>query len=182
MNLRIISELCEIEIGLYLDYYNDRIKSYKGFTKKLESEKKNIINKVYDLFEEGHDEKEIISAIKSQVIFYKESPEYFGEDDDSSNYPSGYYETEKKKKYPFHERCGNTLSLVKRLFKARKSVKAEYSLRDKLPEEGVRELIVSHIDSSKNKKSKHKKNKKSKRKKQSRKSKGWTKRRGSKKR
>lgn len=174
MNLRIISELCGIEIGLYLDYYNDRIKSYKAFTKKLEREKKNIINKVYDLLEEGHDEKEIIPAIKSQVIFYKESPEYFGEDDDSSNYPSGYYETEKKKKYPFHERCGNTLSLVKRLFKARKSVKAEISLRDKLSEEGVRKLIVSHIDASKDKKSK--------RKKQSRKSKGLTKGRRSKKR
>jgi len=179
MNLRIISELCEIEIGFYLDYYNDRIKSYKEFTEKLESERKNIINKVYDLLEENYNENEIISAIKSQGVFYKESPEYFGEDDDSSNYPSGYYETKKKNKYSFHERCGHTLTLVKKFFKVKKSVKAEISLRDKLSEEGIRELIVSHIDASKNKKSKHKKNKKSKRKKRSRKSKGWTKRRRS---
>ena len=53
---------------------------------------------------------------------------------------------------------------MKRFFKARKTVKAELSLRDILPEEGVRELIVSHIDASKDKKSRRKKNKRSKRK------------------
>ena len=165
-----IAELCDIEAGLYLDYYNDKIKSYKEITKKLNSNQAKIINLVYDLLEDGYDEKEIISAIKSQGEYYKGSPEWFGEDDDSSIYPSGYYESKKKKKYSFHEKCGNTLSLVKRFFKARKSVKAELSLRDRLPEEGVRELIVSHIDASKHKKSKRKRNKKSKRK-RSRKSK-----------
>ena len=44
-----IAELCEIEVELYLNYYDNKIKSYKEFTEKLESERKNIINKVYDL-------------------------------------------------------------------------------------------------------------------------------------
>lgn len=170
----IVSEICEIEVGLYLDYYNGKIESYKEFIKELESHKNDIIEKVYDLLDKDYTEKVMIAAIKEQGVFYKESPEWFGEDDDSSNYPSEYYETNKNKKYPFHERCGNTLSLVKRFFKARKSVKVELSLKDKLEEEGIRELIVSHIDSPKSKKykSNHKKNNKYK-KKQLRKSKGW---------
>jgi hypothetical protein len=152
----IISEICEIEVGLYLDYYNGKIKSYKGFNQKLESHKKYIIEKVYDLMEQDYTEKDIIAAIKEQGVFYKESPEWFGEDDDSSNYPSEYYETKKNEKYPFNEKCGKTLSLVKGLFKARKSVKVGLSLKDKLEEEGIRELIVSHIDSPKSKKYKSK--------------------------
>jgi hypothetical protein len=173
-----IAEICEIEAELYLDYYNKKYK-FSEFNKKLESNQNKIINLVYDLLESGKEEKEILSAIKMQGEFYKESPEWFGEDDDSSNYPSGYFESSKSKKYPFHEKCGYTLSLVKKFFKARKSVKVELSLRDKLHEEGVRELIVSQIDASKNKKSKRKKNKKSKRK-RGRKSKGQSKRRRSK--
>lgn len=164
-----IAELCEIEVGLYLGYYNGDYE-FSEFNKKLESKQNKIINLVYDLLEVGYEEKEILHEIKSQCEFYKESPEWFGEDDDISNYPSGYYESAKTKKYPFHERCGNTLSLVKRLFKARKSVKAEISLRDKLPEEGVRELIVSHMKAMKKKKnkSKSKRRKKSKMKKSKR--------------
>ena len=150
------AEICEIEVGLYLDYYNNEIKSYEEFNQKLDSHKKYIIDKVYDLMEEDYTEKIIIAAIKEQGVFYKESPEWFGEDDDSSYYPSGYYETKKNEKYPFHEKCGKTLSLVKGLFKARKSVKVELSLKDKLEEEGIRELIVSHIDSPKRKKYKTK--------------------------
>ena len=152
-----IAELCEIEVGLYLDYYNGEYK-ISEFNKKLESNQKGIINFLYDLLEDGHDEREILSEIKSQGEFYKESPEWFGEDDDSSNYPSGYYESEKTKKYPFHEKCGYTLSLVKRFFKARKSVKAEISLRDELAEEDIRESIVYHLKAMKKKK-KNKKNK-----------------------
>ena len=116
----IISELCEIEVGLYLDYYNGKIESYKEFIKKLESHKNDIIEKVYDLFDKDYTEKVIIAAIKEQGVFYKESPEWFGEDDDSSNYPSEYYESKKSNKYPFHERCGYSLSLVERFFKTRK--------------------------------------------------------------
>jgi len=157
-----IACLCEIEATLYLDYYNGEYK-FNEFNQKLESEKKNIINKVYDLLEDGFDEKEILSSVKSQGVFYKESPEYFGEDDDSSNYPSGYFESSKSKKYPFHEKCGYTLSLVKRFFKTKKYIKAEISLKDELAEEGIRELIVSHMKAMKRKKSKRKKNKKSKR-------------------
>ena len=173
-----IAGMCEIEAELYLDYYNGKYK-FNEFNQKLESNQKKIINLVYDLLEDGYDEKDILPGIKRQGEFYKKSPEWFGEDDDSSNYPSDYFESSKSKKYPFHENCGYTLSLVKKFFKARKSVKVELSLRDKLHEEGVRELIVSQIDASKNKKSKRKKNKKSKRK-RGRKSKGQSKRRRSK--
>lgn len=152
-----IAELCEIEVGLYLGYYNGEYK-FSEFNQKLESNQKKIIDLVYDLLEEGYEDKEILPEIKSQCEFYKESPEWFGEDDDSSNYPSGYYESEKTKKYPFHEKCGYTLSLVKRFFKARKSVKAEISLRDELAEEDIRESIVYHMKAMKKKK-KNKKNK-----------------------
>ena len=150
-----IAELCEIEVELYLDYYNGKYK-FNEFTKKLESEKKNIINKVYDLLEDGFNEKDILSAIKSQGEYYKESPEWFGEDDDTSNYPSEYFESSKSKKYSFHEKCGYTLSLVKRLFKVWKSIKAETALKDELAEEGIRELIVSHMKGMKKKKNKSK--------------------------
>ena len=154
-----IAELCEIEVELYLDYYNDQIKSYKGFTEKLDGGKKNMINILYDLLEYGYDEEEILSEIKSLGTYYKKSPEFFGKDNDDSMYPSGYYESKKKKKYPFHERCGYTLSLVKRFFNRRKAFIAELSLRDKLPEEGMREKIYNNMKSSK-KKSKRKKKKK----------------------
>ena len=158
-----IAELCEIEVELYLDYYNDQIKSYKGFTEKLESEKKNMINILYDLLEYGYDEEEILSEVKSLGAYYKKSPEFFGKDNDDSMYPSGYYESKKKKKYPFHERCGYTLSLVKRFFNRRKAFIAELFLKDKLPEGGVREKIYNNMESSKKKsKRKKKKNKKTK--------------------
>lgn len=160
-----IAELCEIEVGLYLDYYNGKYK-FNGFTKKLDNNKKKIINLVYDLLEDGFDEKKILSAIKSHSDYYKESPEWFGEDDNSSNYPSEYFESSKSKKYPFHEKCGYTLSLIKRFFKTRKAIKAETALKDELEEEGIRELVVSHMKAmkkkKKKKKSKRKKNKKSK--------------------
>ena len=162
----IISEICEHEAGLYLDYYNGKIKSYKEFIKKLERHKKDIIEKVYDLLEEGYDEKVIIAAIKEQGLFYKESPEWFGEDDDSSNYPSGYYETNKNKKYPFHEKCGYTLSLVKRFFATRKSVKTEYAYHKSKYnniDDGIREKIYHHIKTRKSKtKRKRKKTKRKK--------------------
>ena len=121
-----IYELCEIESMLYLDYYNGKY-SYDSFKGLLGENKPKIINLVYDLLEDGYDEKDIISGIKRQGEFYKKSPEWFGKDDDSSNYPSGYYETNKNKKYPSHENCGSTLSLVKRFFATRKARKAEYA-------------------------------------------------------
>lgn len=153
-----IYELCEIESMLYLDYYNGGY-SYKEFTKKLEENQPEIIKLVYDLLDEGYEEKDIISGIKRQGEFYKKSPEWFGEDDDSSNYPSGYFESSKSKKYPFHEKCGNTLSLIKRFFKTRKYIKAEISLKDELTEEGIRELIVSNLIGMKKKKKNTKRNK-----------------------
>ncbi len=158
-----ITDLCEIEVELYLDYYNDEYK-FSEFTKKLEGNQKKIINLVYDLLENGFDEKEIISAIKSQGEFYKESPEWFGEDDDSSNYPSEYFETDKSKKYPFHEKCGYTLSLVKRLFKTRKAIKAEHAYQKSKYnnlDDGMREIIYTHMrDMKKKKKKKNTKRKK----------------------
>ena len=162
-----IAELCEIEVGLYLDYYNGKIKSYKGYIEELESEKENIINVIYDLLEDGYDEKEILTEIKSQGGFYKESPEWFGEDDDSSNYPSEYYESEKTKKYPSHETCGYTLSLVKRFFTTRKSVKTEYAYqksRFNNVDDGIREKVYEIMKNMKSmkKKTKRKKNKKKK--------------------
>ena len=158
-----IAELCEIEVNLYLDYYNDRIKSYKGFIEELESEKKNIINVIYDLLVEDYTEKEILSAIKSQGTFYKESPEWFGKDDDSSNYPSEYYETEKKEKYPSHENCGSTLSLVKRFFATRKARKAEYAYqksRFNNVDDGIREKVYEIMKTMKSMKKKTKRKKK----------------------
>jgi len=155
-----IVELCEIEVELYLDYYNNQIKSYKAFTEELESEKNNMINIVYDLLEDGFDEKKILSEIKSLGAYYKKTPEFFGKDNDSSMYPSEYFETKKRKKYPFHEKCGYTLSLVKRFFNRRKAFIAELSLRDKVPEEGVREKIYNNMKSSKKKSKRKKKTKK----------------------
>jgi len=152
-----IADLCEIESGLYLDYYNGKY-TYKQFNNTLESENQKIIDLVYDLLEEGYEDREILSAIEEQGEFYKESPEWFSNDADISNYPSEYFETSNSKKYPLHEKCGYTLSLVKRLFKARKSVKAEISLKDELVEEGIREMIVSHVRATKKKKKKKKKN------------------------
>ena len=162
-----IAELCEIEVELYLDYYNGKYK-FNEFTKKLEGNQKKIINKVYDLLEDGFDEKDILSAIKSQGEYYKESPEWFGEDDDTSNYPSEYFETNKSKKYPFHEKCGYTLSLVKRFFKTRKAIKAEHAYQKSKYnhlDDGMREIIYTHMRAMKKKKnkSKRKKHKKSKR-------------------
>ena len=154
----LVSDLCSIEVELYLDYYNDQIKSYKAFTEKLESEKNNMINIVYDLLEEDFTENEILSEIKSLGAYYKKTPEFFGKDNDDSMYPSGYYESNKNKKYPFHEKCGYTLSLVKRFFNRRKAFIAEIFLKDKVPEEGVREKIYNNMESSK-KKSKRKKKK-----------------------
>jgi hypothetical protein len=157
-----IAELCEIEVELYLDYYNNQIKSYKAFTEKLESEKKNMINIVYDLLENGYDEEEILSEIKSLGAYYKKTPEFFGKDNDSSMYPSEYYETKKRKKYPFNERCGYTLSLVKRFFATRKAIKNEYAYqksRFNNVDDGIREKIYNNMKSSK-KKSKRKKKKK----------------------
>jgi len=164
----IISEICEIEVGLYLDYYNNKIKSYKGFNQKLDSHKKYIIEKVYDLMEQDYTEEDIIAAIKEQGVFYKESPEWFGEDDDSSNYPSGYYETNKNKKYPFNEKCGNTLSLVKRFFATKKSVKTEYAYQKSKynnVDDGIRERIYHHIKTRKSKTKRKRKKTKRKRKK-----------------
>ena len=67
----IISEICEIEVGLYLDYYNKKIKSYKEFNQELDSHRKDIIDKVYDLMEEDYTEKDIIAAIKNKEYFIK---------------------------------------------------------------------------------------------------------------
>ena len=161
-----IAEICEIEAELYLDYYNKKYK-FSEFTKKIEGNQKKIINLVYDLLESGKEEQEIISAIKSQGEYYKESPEWFGEDDDTSNYPSEYFESSKSKKYPFHEKCGYTLSLVKRFFKTRKSIKAEHAYQKSKYnnlDDGIREIIYTHMRAMKKKKSKRKKNKKSKKK------------------
>ena len=170
MSLRkIISEICEYESDLYLDYYNGKIKSYKEFIKKLERHKKDIIEKVYDLLEKDYTEKVLIAAIKEQGLFYKESPEWFGKDDDSSNYPSGYYESNKNKKYPFNEKCGHTLSLVKRLFATRKARKAEYAYQKSIfnnLDDGIRQEVyeIMRAMEKKKNKSRRKKNNKSKRK------------------
>jgi len=153
-----IAEICEIEVGLYLGYYKGEYK-FSEFNQKLESNQKKIINLVYDLLEEGYEDKEILSAIKSQGEFYKESPEWFGEDDDSSNYPSEYFETNKSKKYPFHEKCGYTLSLVKRFFKTRKAIKAEHAYQKSKYnnlDDGMREMIYTHMKAMKKKKNKSK--------------------------
>ena len=150
-----ITDLCEIEVELYLDYYNGEY-TFSEFTKKLEGNQKKIINLVYDLLESGKEEKEIISAIKSQGEYYKKTPEFFGKDNDTSMYPSEYFESNKSKKYPFHEKCGYTLSLVKRFFKTRKSIKAETALKDKIEEEGIRKMILSHMRATKKKKKKSK--------------------------
>ena len=114
-------------------------------------------------------EKEILSAIKSQGEYYKESPEWFGEDDDSSNYPSGYYESNKNKKYPFNEKCGHTLSLVKRFFATRKARKAEYAYQKSIfnnLDDGIRQEVyeIMRAMEKKKNKSRRKKNNKSKRK------------------
>ena len=153
-----IAEICEIEVGLYLGYYKGEYK-FSEFNQKLESNQKKIINLVYDLLEEGYEDKEILPGIKSQGEFYKESPEWFGEDDDSSNYPSGYYESKKTKKYPFHEKCGYTLSLVKRFFKTRKAIKAEHAYQKSKYnnlDDGMREMIYTHMKAMKKKKKKNK--------------------------
>lgn len=163
-----IAGICDIEAELYLDYYNKKYK-FSEFNQKLEENQPKIINLVYNLLEEGYEDKEILSAIKMQGEFYKESPEWFGEDDDTSNYPSEYFETKKSKKYSFHEKCGYTLSLIKRFFKTRKAIKAEISLKDELAEEGIRELIISHMKAMKKKKNKNsKRSRKSKRRKSKR--------------
>ena len=153
-----IIDLCEIEVELYLDYYNGEY-TFSEFTKKLEGNQKKIINLVYDLLESGKEEKEILSAIKSQGEYYKKTPEFFGKDNDTSMYPSEYFETNKSKKYPFHEKCGYTLSPVKRFFKTRKSIKAETALKDKIEEEGIRKMILSHMRGMKKKNTKRRKNK-----------------------
>lgn len=161
-----IAEICEIEAELYLDYYNGKYK-FNEFTKQLENNQKKIINLVYDLLESGKEEKEIISDIKEQGEFYKESPEYFGENDDSSNYPSEYFESSKSKKYSFHERCGYTLSLIKRFFKTRKSIKAEHAYQKSKYnhlDDGMREMIYTHMKAMKKKKKNTKRRKKSKKK------------------
>lgn len=153
-----ITDLCEIEVELYLDYYNGEY-GFSEFNQKLDSNQNKIINLVYDLLEDGFDEEKIISEIKSLGAYYKKTPEFFGKDNDTSMYPSGYFETNKNKKYPFHEKCGYTLSLVKRFFKTRKYIKAELSLRDKIEEEGIRKMILSHMRGMKKKNTKRRKNK-----------------------
>jgi len=153
-----IADLCEIESGLYLDYYNGKY-TYKQFNNTLESENQKIIDLVYDLLEEGYEDREILSAIEEQGEFYKESPEWFSNDADISNYPSEYFETSNSKKYPLHEKCGYTLSLVKRLFKARKSVKAEHAYQKSKYnnlDDGMREIIYTHMRAMKKKKNKSK--------------------------
>lgn len=165
-----IYELCEIESMLYLDYYNGKY-SYDSFKGLLGENQPKIINLVYNLLDEGYDEKDIISGIKRQGEFYKKSPEWFGENDDTSNYPSGYYETNKNKKYTFYEKCGNTLSLIKRFFKTRKAIKAEIAYQKSEYnhlDDGIREMIYNHMKSMKKKKNKSKR-KKSKRTKSKRK-------------
>ena len=165
-----ITDLCEIELELYLDYYNGEY-TFSEFNQKLDSNQKKIINLVYDLLEDGFDEEEILSEIKSIGAYYKKTPEFFGEDNDTSMYPSGYFETKKRKKYPFHEKCGYTLSLVKRFFKTRKYIKAEISLKDKIEEEGIRKLVLSHMRGMKKEKKNTKRRKNKSKKKRSRKTK-----------
>ncbi len=165
-----ITDLCEIEVELYLDYYNGEY-TFREFNQKLDSNQNKIINLVYDLMEDGFDEEEILSEIKSIGAYYKKTPEFFGKDNDTSMYPSGYFETKKRKKYPLHEKCGYTLSLVKRFFKTRKYIKAEISLKDKIEEEGIRKIILSHMRGMKKKKKNTKRRKNKSKKKRSRKTK-----------
>ena len=94
-----ISEICEIESEMYLDYYNGEY-TYKEFLQNLKKQSKNITDKGEDLLND-HSEKDIMSAITEQCKYYKKEPQWFGEGDESSYFSSGYYETNKNKKYPF---------------------------------------------------------------------------------
>ena len=135
-----IAEICEIEAELYLDYYNKKYK-FNEFIKKLEDNQKKIINLVYDLLESGKEEKEILSAIKMQGEFYKESPEYFGEDDESSNYPSGYIESSKSKNINSMKMWIYFVIFIK-IFKTRKATKRNmYQIQICHLDDGMREII-----------------------------------------
>ena len=168
-----IAGICEIEAGLYLDYYNGKYE-YEEFKVRLENSKEEIRDKIYDLLEEGYEEEGIIKAIKGQGEYYQGSPEWFSENDEITDFPSLYFETSKNKKYPHHERCGYTLSLIKRFFKTRKAIKAEHAYQKSKYnnlDDGMREIIYTHMRGMKKKKKKKKINtnrKKSKRRKSKR--------------
>lgn len=168
-----IAGICEIEAGLYLDYYNGKYE-FSEFTEKLDSNQKKIINLVYDLLEEGYEEEGIIKAIKGQGEYYKQSPEWWGENDEITDYPSLYFETSKNKKYSFHERCGYTLGVVKRFFATRKVKKAEYAYQKSKYnnlDDGIREIIYTNMRAMKKKKNNIKRKKSKRRKSKRRKSK-----------
>lgn len=165
-----ISEICEIEAEMYLDYYNGEY-TYKGFIKNLKKQDKNIIDKVSDLLSEGYTENDIMSVIKKHCGFYREEPQWFGEDDESSYFSSGYYESNKNDKYPSHEKCGYTKSLLSEYFKGMrtktakklKSFQHAYNIRG-LPEldEGVKETVSHYVRNRKGKRNKSKRKRKKK--------------------
>jgi len=164
-----ISEICEIEAEMYLDYYNGEY-TYKEFLQNLKKQDKNITDKVSDLLDD-HSEEDIMTAITEQCEFYKRGSQWFGEDDESSYFSSGYYESNKIKKYPDHEKCENTKSLLREYFKGIRTKKAKklktfehvhksrgFSELD----EGVKETIAHYVRNRKGKRKKSKRKRKKK--------------------
>lgn len=167
-----ISEICEIEAEMYLDYYNGEY-IYEEFLQNLKKQDKNITDKVSNLLED-HSEEDIMTAITEQCEFYKRGSQWFGEDDESSYFSSGYYESNKNDKYPSHEKCGYTKSLLSEYFKGMRTKTAKklktfehvhksrgFSELD----EGVKETIAHYVRNRKGKRNKsNRKRNKSKRK------------------
>ena len=120
-----ITDLCEIEVELYLDYYNGEY-GFSEFNQKLDSNQNKIINLVYDLLEEGFDEEKIISEIKSLGAYYKKTPEFFGKDNDTSMYPSGYFETIKIRNILSMRNVGIHYRLLKDFLKQGNILKLNY--------------------------------------------------------
>ena len=161
-----ISEICEIEAEMYLDYYNGE-HTYEEFKENLKKQNKNIRDKGEYLLND-HSEKDIMTAITEQCKYYEKEPHWFGEDDESSYFSSGYYESNKSKKYPFHEKCGYTKSLLREYFKDIRTKKAkklktfEHVHKSRsFPEldEGVKETIAHYVRNQKSKRNKSKRKK-----------------------
>ena len=109
-----------------------------------------------------------MTAITEQCEFYKKESQWFGEDDESSYFSSGYYESNKNDKYPSHEKCGYTKSLLSEYFKRirtktakkLKSFQHAYNIRG-LPEldEYVHKTIAHYVRNQKRKRKKSKRKK-----------------------
>jgi len=177
-----ISEICEIEAEMYLDYYNGEY-TYEEFKGNLKKQDKNIIDKGEDLLND-HSEKDIMTAITEQCKYYKKEPQWFGEDDESSYFSSGYYESNKNKKYPFYEKCGHTKSLLREHFKdirtkTAKKLKTFEHVHKKRGfselDEGVKETISHYVRNQRGKRKKSKRKKKNTKRKKSKRKKNKSK-------